>query len=356
MNRQINVAKGPPKALSQARLSLSRHSTSGSTRAPSPTASLSTNGVTVNSVIDPQLLDEALENAAGVSTSSATNPSLSISQGTTKRKRTAWIYRHMAGTDDMQAVFVDDNGKEIWPCRYCFEKDINKSFKLSGGTLNIENHLRKHNVFEDSPMDIRLKQQQLSIQESMESAANNTTKKRRLVEETALEKELDGTVLESLYVKWISTDNQALRLVECPEFRAFLTYLNSNVNAWLPSSHSTVGQWVLNQYTIEKERIKLRLYSARYKIHISCDIWTSPNTLPVLGVVAHYISDDNELEHAVLAMKEIQGSHEGENIAPVLLEVLEDWGIITKLGWIQMDNASNNDTLLRALSRCTYCL
>jgi hypothetical protein len=35
--------------------------------------------------------------------------------------------RHMAGTDDMQAVFVDDNGKEIWPCRYCFEKDINKS-------------------------------------------------------------------------------------------------------------------------------------------------------------------------------------------------------------------------------------
>jgi hypothetical protein len=69
MNRQINVAKGPPKALSQARLSLSRQSTSGSTRAPSPTASLSMNGVTVNSVIDPQLLDEALENAAGVSTS-----------------------------------------------------------------------------------------------------------------------------------------------------------------------------------------------------------------------------------------------------------------------------------------------
>jgi hypothetical protein len=61
----------------------------------------------------------------------------------------------------------------------------------------------------------------------MESAVNNPIKKRRLAEETPIEKELDGAVLESLYVKWISTDNKALCLVECPKFRAFLTYLNS---------------------------------------------------------------------------------------------------------------------------------
>ena len=139
-----------------------------------------------------------------------------------------------------------------------------------------------------------------------------------------MEKPLDSGVLESLYVKWISSNNQALHLVACLEFRAFLTYLNSNVNAWLPSSHTTVGLWVLNQYAIEKERIKLLLHSARFKIHISLDIWTSLNTLPILGIVAHYISEDNELEHAVLAMKEIQGSHEGENVAPIVLEVLED--------------------------------
>jgi hypothetical protein len=106
----------------------------------------------------------------------------------------------------------------------------------------------------------------------MESAINNLIKKRRLAEETPMEKELDRAVLESLYVKWISTDNKALCLVKCPEFRAFLTYLNSNVNTWLPSSHSTVGQWVLNQYAIEQDRIKQRLHGARFKIYCSLDI------------------------------------------------------------------------------------
>ena len=41
----------------------------------------------------------------------------------------------------------------------------------------------------------------------MESAATNLLKKRRLAEEIIIEKELDGCVLESLYIKWISIDN-----------------------------------------------------------------------------------------------------------------------------------------------------
>jgi hypothetical protein len=85
----------------------------------------------------------------------------------------------------------------------------------------------------------------------MESAASNLSKKRKLIEEIPLEKPLNGGVLESLFVKWIASDNKALYLVECPEFRAFLTYLNSNVNVYLPNSYVTVGQWVLNQYAIE---------------------------------------------------------------------------------------------------------
>jgi hypothetical protein len=89
----------------------------------------------------------------------------------------------------------------------------------------------------------------------MDSAQHNTTKKRKLTEETLEEKPLDGATLESLFVRWISTDNQALHLIECLEFRAFLTYLNSNVNVYLANSHATCGAWVLNQYKIEKERI-----------------------------------------------------------------------------------------------------
>jgi hypothetical protein len=161
----------------------------------------------------------------------------------------------MDGTEDMQTVFLNDDGIEIWPCRYCTKAGKKKEYFVSRGTKNIENHLKSHSVYQNTPMENRLLQQQQSIQEAMESAEHNTTKKRKLTEESLEEKPLDGAMLESLFVHWIATDNQALRLVECPEFRAFLTYLNSNVNVYLTNAHSTCGEWVLNQYKIEKERI-----------------------------------------------------------------------------------------------------
>ena len=144
--------------------------------------------------------------------------------------------------------------------------------------------------------------------------------------------------------------------MECLEFRAFLTYLNSNVNVYLANSHTTTGLWVLNQYKIEKERIRLRLHSSCSKIHVSLDIWTSPNTIPILAIIAHYISEDNKLESSLLALKEIEDSHKGDNIAPIIEAELAEWGIISKLGYLQMDNASNNDTMIKALgrSKCSF--
>jgi hypothetical protein len=171
------------------------------------------------------------------------------------------------------------------------------------------------------------------------------------MEEVIDEKPLDSATLEALFVRWVVSNNQALRLVECPEFRAFLTYLNSNVNVYLANSHATAGSWVLNQFRIEKERIRLRLHSSRSKIHVSLDIWTSPNSIPILAIIAHYISEDNKLESSLLALKEIEGSHEGDNIAPIIEAELAEWGIISKLGYLQMDNASNNDTMIKALGR-----
>jgi hypothetical protein len=68
-------------------------------------------------------------------------------------------------------------------------------------------------------------------------------------------------------------------------------------------------------------------------------------------VVAHYISEDNILESSTLAMVELQGKHKGENIAPSVVRIIEEWGLLSKLGFFQMDNARNNDTMLRAVSR-----
>jgi hypothetical protein len=145
-----------------------------------------------------------------------------------------------------------------------------------------------------------------------------------------------------------------LRLVECPGFRAFLHYLNKDIDRWLPSTHKTVRGWVLRQFKIEKDKIVLQLENAKSKVYLSLDIWTSPSNKPILGVVTYYISNSGVLEQVVLAMKEIENNHKGENLALVLLEVIRDWGIACKLGYMVMDNTSNNDTIMQALSISTY--
>jgi hypothetical protein len=73
-----------------------------------------------------------------------------------------------------------------------------------------------------------------------------------------------------------------------------------------------------------KEQIKSRLHSALTDIHISCDLWTSPNCLPIFGFVSHYISKDGQLESAILVLVDIDGEHLGENLTKYLQNVVED--------------------------------
>ncbi|KAK4071107.1 hypothetical protein Purlil1_13524 [Purpureocillium lilacinum] len=75
-----------------------------------------------------------------------------------------------------------------------------------------------------------------------------------------------------------------------------------------------------------------------------------PNTLAILGVVAHYVMEDGQLQHHTLALKDIDSEHDGSHLADAILEVIEDWGFASKLGYFVMDNAGNNDTMMKSLS------
>jgi len=49
---------------------------------------------------------------------------------------------------------------------------------------------------------------------------------------------------------------------------------------------------LLAEFDRGKELLKLEFKAALSKIHISFDLWTSPNKPAMLGVVAHYLSPD----------------------------------------------------------------
>ena len=71
-------------------------------------------------------------------------------------------------------------------------------------------------------------------------------------------------------------------------------------------------------------------------------------------MIAHYVLEMGVLQQSVVAVKELDGAHSRENQACCVMEVINDYGIASKVGYFVMDNASNNDTMIEALSICMY--
>ena len=74
----------------------------------------------------------------------------------------------------------------------------------------------------------------------------------------------------------------------------------------------------MRQFEDQKKKMKEILHAARTQIHISCDLWTSPNSLAILGIVAYFVDADGKLQSMVLALKEIVGDHTGEHLCKAL--------------------------------------
>ena len=66
-------------------------------------------------------------------------------------------------------------------------------------------------------------------------------------------------------------------------------------------------------------------------------------------MVAHFTSEKGILSVALLGLIELQGEHSGENQAVIILNVLNDYEICNKMGYMVIDNAPSNDTLIKAI-------
>jgi hypothetical protein len=102
----------------------------------------------------------------------------------------------------------------------------------------------------------------------------------------------------------------------------------------------------MEAYEAQKDEMMAVLHAAPGMIHITLDAWTSPNNIPFLGVIGHFISDDGCIDHLVLGLREIEGTHTGENLCVMLVRIVSQFNIWSKIGYFMMDNATNNDTML----------
>ena len=223
-----------------------------------------------------------------------------------QRPRTAKIWDYTPVS--RETILVSKDGKVIWRCKYCL-----KDYLERGGTVVIATHLLEtHNIDIGSMQASKTLIQQSNIIDAFQRGQQSNHKRRCL--STVATQTLDPATLENLYIRWITTCGISFRMVAREEFRTLLQYLNPEINNWLPTTHTTIQSWTIRTYELEKFRIQQAVQSALSKIHFTVDLWTSPNSLAILGVIGHYVAENGDLQQSILALVELDGHHTGQKL------------------------------------------
>ena len=59
------------------------------------------------------------------------------------------------------------------------------------------------------------------------------------------------------------------------------------------------------------------LHTARSRIHLSFDLWTSRNYHNFYAVIAHFVTQKYSVKTALIGFREVIGVHSGENMLDI---------------------------------------
>ncbi|KID82482.1 Ribonuclease H-like protein [Metarhizium guizhouense ARSEF 977] len=156
--------------------------------------------------------------------------------------------------------------------------------------------------------------------------------------------------LDELLIEWVTTKNLPFRIVKSTSFQNILLHLNPAFKGRIPSA-IVLRDRLDTVYKQAQGPVTELLATARGRIHVTFDGWTSRNRLSLLGINVFFIDVDWRHRKLLLGLPSVQGRHTGENLADEVASVLAYFGIdASRLGYFVLDNARNNDTAVAALA------
>ena len=251
----------------------------------------------------------------------------------------------------MPTAWVGSDGTKWWHCQPCFNKKRDKKYKCSGGSSTIVHHLRKeHNITVFGRQEARQEVTQNRLRDITSFLARETTPSSKRRKCTTVGDALDQATLRELYCRYTVACSLPFAHIEHPAFRDFVRYICPAADDFLPRSGDTVKSDLQWGYDNKKELVKRVMQNALSSIHFIPDNWTSPNCLGVIGFTVQFVTEDHGLQSLVVRIKELEGQHNGENMAEAIMEFIRENGIASKVGYLMMDNASNMNTMIDKIS------
>lgn len=237
------------------------------------------------------------------------------------RKSSVWLFG--------EKLLRTTDKKEVYYCYNCERQKRRQLLpKLSGNTGAHQHLLRYHNIDGEG------------------HARSSSPVDQRTIDDNAftLVSVAKKSEFQRLLIRWLVYCHICLAMVENEYFREFIAYLNKGLASLLPFAQATIRKWIMHAYQEEKEKIKEEMRTSISNIHVSFDMWTSPNCLAMLSVFAHYLDKDGVRRNRLLGFRRVLGAHTGENQASIIVEVLHEYEIASKIRYFMCDNASSNDT------------
>ncbi|KAK4385849.1 putative AC transposase [Sesamum angolense] len=113
-------------------------------------------------------------------------------------------------------------------------------------------------------------------------------------------------------------------------------------------TRNTIGGDVIEVYEEEKVKVYKFLDGLGCKVSLTTDIWTSDHShVAYCCLTAHFVDDSWELQKKNLAFRKMSYPHDGETLFSFMKEMILEWNLDKKLFSIVVDNATNNDVMIR---------
>ncbi|KAK4077565.1 hypothetical protein Purlil1_12327 [Purpureocillium lilacinum] len=164
----------------------------------------------------------------------------------------------------------------------------------------------------------------------------------------------DEGTWKARFVDWVIVEDVTFRQASSERLRWLITNGGELASQLLPEHHTTVCSWICQTFESRRHIIANLVKNARSSIHLSFDLWTASNGFHHVGIVGHFVDNDGRKRDVLLGLPRLVGRlgpHSGENIAPYVKEVIDQYEMGAKLGYFMLDNAESNDTCLETLAQ-----
>ncbi|KAL6613903.1 hypothetical protein ACP70R_036173 [Stipagrostis hirtigluma subsp. patula] len=135
-------------------------------------------------------------------------------------------------------------------------------------------------------------------------------------------------------------------IVEYDGFRRFVSSLNPMFEM---VSRKAIKGDCIKMYQEHRQALQDVLKNANSRISLTMDLWTSNQTLGYICITCHYLDHDWKMHKRILKFSFMKSPHTGIAMFNAVLKSMQEWNIEDKLFAITLDNASNNNAMMKLL-------